>query len=100
MRSRALRPHIPIGCPDRHRELRSHRNLVAGNTFVLLAHEFTPLSGLELAKLAQAVGIPEGVFNVVTGRGPVIGQALVECELSDLVTMTGSTRAGSVRTLR
>lgn len=69
--------------------------LVAGNTFVLLAHEFTPLSGLELAKLAEAVGIPKGVFNVVTGRGPVIGRALVESELSDLVTMTGSTRAGT-----
>ena len=69
--------------------------LVAGNTFVLLAHEFTPLSGLELAKLADAIGIPKGVFNVVTGRGPVIGRALVESQLSDLVTMTGSTRAGS-----
>lgn len=69
--------------------------LVAGNTFVLLAHEFTPLSGLELARLAHAVGFPKGVFNVVTGRGPVIGKALVESALSDLVTMTGSTRAGS-----
>lgn len=69
--------------------------LVAGNTFVLLAHEFTPLSGLELAKLADSVGFPRGVFNVVTGRGSLIGRALVESELSDLVTMTGSTRAGS-----
>jgi lactaldehyde dehydrogenase/glycolaldehyde dehydrogenase len=69
--------------------------LVAGNTFVLLAHEFTPLSGLELARLADSVGFPKGVFNVVTGRGPVIGRALVESRLSDLVTMTGSTRAGS-----
>ena len=68
--------------------------LVAGNTFVLLAHEFTPLSGLELARLAAAAGIPNGVFNVVTGRGRVVGQALVESPLSDLVTMTGSTRAG------
>lgn len=69
--------------------------LVAGNTFVLLAHEFTPLSGLELARLAHSVGFPKGVINVVTGRGPVIGKALVESALSDLVTMTGSTRAGS-----
>ncbi|WP_419913062.1 aldehyde dehydrogenase family protein [Hoeflea sp.] len=68
--------------------------LVAGNCFVLLSHEFTPLSGLELARLAAAAGIPDGVFNVVTGRGPVIGRALVESRLSDLVTMTGSTRAG------
>ncbi|MCR9136217.1 MAG: aldehyde dehydrogenase family protein [Alphaproteobacteria bacterium] len=69
--------------------------LVAGNTFVLLAHEFTPISGLELARLAHGIGFPKGVLNVVTGRGPVIGRALVESELSDLVTMTGSTRAGS-----
>ncbi|MCY6382180.1 aldehyde dehydrogenase family protein [Hoeflea prorocentri] len=68
--------------------------LVAGNTFVLLSHEFTPLSGLELARLAQQAGIPDGVFNVVTGRGPVVGRTLVESPLTDLVTMTGSTRAG------
>ncbi len=68
--------------------------LVAGNTFVLLAHELTPLSGLALAGLAEKAGFPKGVINVVTGRGPIIGQALVESPLSDLVTMTGSTRAG------
>lgn len=68
--------------------------LVAGNTFVLLAHEITPFSGLALAALAERVGLPKGVFNVVTGRGQVVGQALVESPLSNLVTMTGSTRAG------
>ncbi len=69
--------------------------LVAGNTFVLLSHEYTPLSGLELARLAEEAGLPAGVFNVVTGRGPLVGRALVESPLSDLVTMTGSTRAGT-----
>lgn len=68
--------------------------LVAGNTFVLLAHEITPLSGLELARMAQVVGFPNGVFNVVTGRGRIVGQAMVESPLTGLVTMTGSTRAG------
>lgn len=68
--------------------------LVAGNTFVLKAHEFTPVSGLALAALAQKVGFPAGVFNVVTGVGRVVGEALVKSPLSDLVTMTGSTRAG------
>lgn len=68
--------------------------LVTGNTFVLLAHEITPLSGLALAQLADQVGFPAGVFNVVTGRGRVVGQAMVESPLSGLVTMTGSTRAG------
>jgi lactaldehyde dehydrogenase/glycolaldehyde dehydrogenase len=68
--------------------------LVAGNTFVLKAHEFTPLSGLAIAALAEKVGLPAGVFNVVTGTGRAVGQALVESAHSDLVTMTGSTRAG------
>jgi lactaldehyde dehydrogenase/glycolaldehyde dehydrogenase len=68
--------------------------LVAGNTFVLKAHEFTPMSGLALAALAEKVGLPPGVFNVVTGVGRVVGEALVASPLSDLVTMTGSTRAG------
>lgn len=68
--------------------------LIAGNTFVLLGHELTPLSGLALARLADEAGLPKGVLNVVTGRGPVVGQALVEHPLTSLVTMTGSTRAG------
>lgn len=68
--------------------------LVAGNGFVLKAHEFTPLSGLAIAALAEKVGIPAGVFNVVTGTGRAVGQALVESPQSDLITMTGSTRAG------
>jgi lactaldehyde dehydrogenase/glycolaldehyde dehydrogenase len=68
--------------------------LVAGNTFVLKAHEFTPMSGLALAALADSVGVPRGVINVVTGVGHVVGEALVASPLSNLVTMTGSTRAG------
>ena len=68
--------------------------LVAGNAFVLLAHENTPLSGLFLARLADQVGLPKGLFNVVTGRGAVIGQAMVEHPITNLVTMTGSTLAG------
>nr|WP_246849672.1 aldehyde dehydrogenase family protein [Rubellimicrobium arenae] len=66
--------------------------LVAGNTFVLKAHEFTPLSGLALAALAERIGLPRGVFNVVTGDGRNVGRALVEG--ADMTTMTGSTRAG------
>lgn len=68
--------------------------LVAGNAFVLLAHEITPLSGLFLAALSKQAGVPDGVFNVVTGRGPEIGQALVEHPISAMITMTGSNRAG------
>ncbi len=68
--------------------------LVAGNTFVLKGHEFTPLSGLALAALTEQVGFPPGVFNVVTGLGRTVGEALVTSPLSDLISMTGSTRAG------
>jgi lactaldehyde dehydrogenase/glycolaldehyde dehydrogenase len=68
--------------------------LVAGNTFVLKAHEFTPFSGIALAILAESVGLPAGVFNVVTGAGRTVGEALVTHPHSDLITMTGSTRAG------
>lgn len=66
--------------------------LVAGNAFILKAHEFTPLSGLALAALAEKVGLPQGLFNVVTGDGRTLGRALVDG--ADMVTMTGSTRAG------
>lgn len=68
--------------------------LIAGNTVVLKGHECTPLSGLELARLADAAGFPEGVFNVVTGTGHTVGEALTTSPLTDLVTMTGSVRAG------
>lgn len=66
--------------------------LVAGNAFILKAHEFTPLSGLALAALAERAGLPAGLLNVVTGDGRTLGRALVEG--ADMVTMTGSTRAG------
>ena len=68
--------------------------LIAGNTVVLKGHECTPLSGLELARLADEVGFPEGVLNVVTGTGRTVGEALTTSPLTDLVTMTGSVRAG------
>ncbi|MBV9488620.1 MAG: aldehyde dehydrogenase [Verrucomicrobia bacterium] len=68
--------------------------LIAGNTVVLKGHECTPLSGLELARLVDEAGFPEGVLNVVTGPGRTVGEALTTSPLTDLVTMTGSVRAG------
>lgn len=68
--------------------------LVAGNTIVLLSHENTPFSGLAIAELADSIGLPKGVINVVTGKGSVVGEALVSHSQTALVTMTGSTRAG------
>jgi lactaldehyde dehydrogenase/glycolaldehyde dehydrogenase len=66
--------------------------LTAGNAVVLKAHEFTPLSGLAVAALAARVGFPAGVVNVVTGDGRRVGARLVA--EADMVSMTGSVRAG------
>ena len=68
--------------------------LVTGNTLVLLSHCDTPLTVLEFGKLVQEVGLPPGVLNLVTGRGREIGEALVRSPRTDMVTLTGSVRAG------
>ncbi|WP_309083964.1 aldehyde dehydrogenase [Chelativorans sp.] len=68
--------------------------LVAGNTIVVKPHEVTPLSALRLAALFEEVGLPRGVFNVVTGTGTELGEALVGSKKTNLVTLTGSVRAG------
>jgi lactaldehyde dehydrogenase/glycolaldehyde dehydrogenase len=68
--------------------------LMAGNAIVIKPHEDTPLSSIELAKLCEQAGIPAGVVNVVTGAGTVVGDALVRDPITQLVTVTGSVRAG------
>ncbi|MFC7344165.1 aldehyde dehydrogenase [Saccharopolyspora griseoalba] len=68
--------------------------IMAGNAVVLKPHEDTPLSALALAELCAGAGVPDGVVNVVTGAGRALGDALVRSPRSDLVTVTGSTRAG------
>ncbi|MEM8893818.1 MAG: aldehyde dehydrogenase [Bacteroidota bacterium] len=68
--------------------------LVAGNTIVVKPTQETPLATLELGDIANKVGIPKGVLNIVTGSGRVLGNALVENEMTKMVTMTGSTPAG------
>lgn len=68
--------------------------LAAGCTMVLKPAEQTPLSALALAKLAEDVGIPDGVFNVITGDAPSIGEALTSSETVAKITFTGSTQVG------
>ncbi len=68
--------------------------LMAGNTIVIKPHEDTPLSALALAQICEAAGVPAGVVNVVTGAGTVVGDALVRDRITQLVTVTGSVRAG------
>jgi len=67
--------------------------LAAGNTVVLKPAEFTPLTALAFAELAQEAGLPGGVLNVVTGDGRT-GAALVAHEGLDKVAFTGSTEVG------
>jgi betaine-aldehyde dehydrogenase len=68
--------------------------LAAGNTVVLKPAELTPLSALELERVAVEAGIPEGVLNVVPGKGSVAGQRLVEHPDVAKVAFTGSTEVG------
>jgi len=68
--------------------------LVAGNTVVLKPSEVAPLTAGLLATIIDEAGLPAGVFNMVHGTGPVIGEALAAHPLVDMVSFTGSTRAG------
>ena len=68
--------------------------LAAGCTVVWKPSEFTPLSALGLAKVMHAAGVPPGVFNLINGDGPTVGEAISRHIDIDLVSFTGSTRAG------
>jgi betaine-aldehyde dehydrogenase len=68
--------------------------LACGNTVVLKPAELTPLSALRLGELALEAGIPEGVVNVLAGKGSVVGQRLVEHPDVAKIGFTGSTEIG------
>ena len=68
--------------------------LAAGNTVVLKPSEVAPINAFILAEVVHEAGLPAGVFNLVTGVGPVVGEAIVAHAGVDMVSFTGSTRAG------
>lgn len=68
--------------------------LAAGCTVVLKPSEIAPVSGLIWAEIMDAAGTPPGVFNLVNGNGPDVGQVMSEHPDVDMVSFTGSTRAG------
>ena len=68
--------------------------LAAGCTVVLKPSEVVPLNAFILAEVIESVGLPAGVFNLVTGIGPVVGEAIAAHPGVDMVSFTGSTRAG------
>lgn len=68
--------------------------LAAGCTVVLKPSEVAPLTAFILAEIVDDAGLPAGVFNVVTGLGPIAGEALASHPEVDMISFTGSTRAG------
>lgn len=68
--------------------------LAAGCTVVLKGTEVAPLSSFIFAEAAVKAGLPNGVFNLVSGSGPEVGEAIVTHPLVDMVSLTGSVRAG------
>ncbi len=68
--------------------------LAAGCTVVLKPSEVAPLTAFVLAEIIADIGLPAGVFNLVTGYGPVVGEAIAAHPDVDMVSFTGSTRAG------
>jgi acyl-CoA reductase-like NAD-dependent aldehyde dehydrogenase len=68
--------------------------LAAGCTVVLKPSEVVPLNAFILAEVIEAAGLPAGVFNLVTGTGSVVGEAIAAHPGVDMVSFTGSTRAG------
>ena len=68
--------------------------LAAGCTVVLKPSEVAPLNAFLLTEVIEAAGLPAGVFNLVTGTGPVVGEAIAGHPGVDMISFTGSTRAG------
>ena len=68
--------------------------LATGCTVVLKPSEIAPFSGQIFAEILDAAGVPAGVFNMVQGEGPVVGAAIAAHPGIDMVSITGSTRAG------
>ena len=70
--------------------------LAAGCTVVLKPSEIAPISGIIWAEVMHAAGVPKGVFNLVNGTGPDVGQVMAGHPDVDMVSFTGSTRAGII----
>jgi len=68
--------------------------IATGCTVVLKPSEIAPMSGLLFAEIMDAAGVPKGVFNLINGFGPTVGQAMSEHPGIDMMSFTGSTRAG------
>src|SRR5208283_2483937 len=70
--------------------------LAAGCTMVLKPSEIAPTNAIIFAEILHEAGVPAGVFNLVNGTGPEVGQKLAEHKDVDMMSFTGSTRAGII----
>jgi aldehyde dehydrogenase (NAD+) len=70
--------------------------LAAGCTMVLKPSEIAPMNALIFAEILHEAGVPKGVFNLINGTGPDVGQKLAEHPDVDMMSFTGSTRAGII----
>jgi aldehyde dehydrogenase (NAD+) len=70
--------------------------IAAGCTVVLKPSEIAPISGIVFAEIMAEAGVPKGVFNLVNGNGPDVGQIMAGHPDVDMVSFTGSTRAGII----
>jgi aldehyde dehydrogenase (NAD+) len=70
--------------------------LAGGNTMVLKPSEIAPINAIIFAEILHEAGVPPGVFNLVNGDGPSVGQKLAEHRDVDMMSFTGSTRAGII----
>lgn len=68
--------------------------IAAGCTMILKPSEMAPLNAYLFAEIMDAAGLPAGVFNLINGEGPVVGEAIAAHSDIDMVSFTGSTRAG------
>lgn len=68
--------------------------LITGNAIIVKPSDETPLSSLALATICELAGVPSGLVSVLTGRGRVVGTALIDHPQTAMITVTGSTRAG------
>src|SRR3954452_20042099 len=84
----------PWNSPLHHIAAKVAPAIAAGCTVVLKPSEVVPLNAFVLAEVFDELGLPPGVFNLVTGYGPVVGEAIAAHPGVDAVSFTGSTRAG------
>ncbi|OOP63094.1 aldehyde dehydrogenase family protein [Arthrobacter sp. SRS-W-1-2016] len=84
----------PWNSPLRAITAKAGAAMAAGCTVVLKTSEIAPLAGYVFSELTVQAGLPAGVFNMVSGAGPDVGEALVSHPAVDMVSLTGSVRAG------